>query len=536
MAVAGAFLWEFRRRHQFGLIALGTYLLVFSAIKFLLLGSGYPMELNPPNGMAAFVFVPVTLTFLYFIGVFTYGLEGDLSARQSIYPQRLFTLPVTSAALAGWPMLYGIVAGSSLYLLFVLYMRLAGVSYPLPLIWPTLLVAVYIAWTQALMWMPYGLTGVRVVVAVLWLFFLDVAIIVAFEQQASQTLMVAILAPNLPAAYLVAWLAVSRARRGIVPDWHRGVMRPLDRLNAIMRRRRAFDSAADAQFWFDRRRHARSLPWMVALVQPFVLWLLFVPGNNTVGIVTVTLVLAMLAPPFLAFFVAAMAGPETAFMIARPMTTVDLAAAKLKATLWSAVAASIVALVAIPIALIWSETWPTIAEPIGRVVRFVGAPHAMVIAALGLAGLVATTWRLLNQSLCIALTGRPWLIKLTAVVALSSLTLVYPIYRLLMNNGTVQTAIWHAFPWLLMALVVMKCSAGSWIVIRLHARGLLGERAIVALAACWLAAVVLLYGGLSWFVASPAIPRYFLGSIAILSVPLVRLSAVPLALSWSRHR
>ena len=35
------------------------------------------------------------------------GYSGDLGARQSIYPTRLFTLPVTSDALAGWPMLYG---------------------------------------------------------------------------------------------------------------------------------------------------------------------------------------------------------------------------------------------------------------------------------------------------------------------------------------------------------------------------------------------------------------------------------------------
>ncbi len=44
---------------------------------------------------------------MYFLAVFSFGLSGDLAARQSIYPARMFTLPVTSAALAGWPMLYG---------------------------------------------------------------------------------------------------------------------------------------------------------------------------------------------------------------------------------------------------------------------------------------------------------------------------------------------------------------------------------------------------------------------------------------------
>ena len=53
---------------------------------------------------------------MYFLAVFSFGLAGDLAARQSIYPARMFTLPVTTAALAGWPMLYGAAAMASLWL------------------------------------------------------------------------------------------------------------------------------------------------------------------------------------------------------------------------------------------------------------------------------------------------------------------------------------------------------------------------------------------------------------------------------------
>ena len=42
-----------------------------------------------------------------------------------------------------------------------------------PLIWPALLAAVFLAWTQVLTWMPYGFRGLRVVVTVLWLAALD---------------------------------------------------------------------------------------------------------------------------------------------------------------------------------------------------------------------------------------------------------------------------------------------------------------------------------------------------------------------------
>ena len=76
----------------------------------------------------------------------------------------------------------------------------------------------------------------------------------------------------------------------------------------------------------------------------------------------------------------------------------------------------------------------------------------------------------------------------------------------------------------------------SWIAVRLYDNRLLSDRALVTGAACWLVTVLALYGVLEWFAASPLFPRYFLGAIAILQVPLARVSAAPLALAWSRHR
>src|SRR5713101_6227872 len=99
--------WQFRQRHLWALIALVAYLLVLATIKLLILGPGQPVRVDPPDGRAAALIVPLTATFFYFVAVFSFGLAGDLAARQSIYPARMFTLPVTTGALAGWPMLYG---------------------------------------------------------------------------------------------------------------------------------------------------------------------------------------------------------------------------------------------------------------------------------------------------------------------------------------------------------------------------------------------------------------------------------------------
>jgi hypothetical protein len=39
-----------------------------------------------------------------------------------------------------------------------------------------------------------------------------------------------------------------------------------------------------------------------------------------------------------------------------------------------------------------------------------------------------------------------------------------------------------------------------------------------------------------WLTLGPLIPHYFLLLLAILAVPLARVSAAPLALAWNRHR
>jgi hypothetical protein len=96
--------------------------------------------------------------------------------------------------------------------------------------------------------------------------------------------------------------------------------------------------------------------------------------------------------------------------------------------------------------------------------------------------------------------------------------------------------LWNALPLILAGLVGLKLSAAAWIATRLDRSRLLGDRALVAGAACWVLAVLALYGVLVWFFSTPFVARYVLALIAILAVPLARISAAPLALAWNRHR
>ena len=537
---AAAIAWEFRRRHRWGLIILTGYLLVLVAIRLL---HWQPIHFDDTQLVLA-VIVPLTATFLYLLAVFTFGLDGDVAARQSMYPARMFTMPLTSASLAGWPMLYGAVAMAMLWLamrLLVVWPRDVDV----PVIWPALLAASLLAWTQALTWMPYPLPGLRVVVTVLWLAAIDSVVMLELRYKAPETVMLAILAPHVPLAYLAARFAVARARRGDVPNWREIFARRGESADALPRRRDHFPSAGRAQMWFEWRRVGRSLPAMVGIVLPFELALLFI-FRETPVIVFEILIGVLLTPPFMAVFAAATvrkSNPDrsdsygvTPFVATRPMTSASLIAARLKATIGSTLAAWLLVLAEIPLALKLSHTLPLVIEWTRQLTDAVGTPRAIAIVLLGFSALMASTWKQLVQSLYIGLSGREWVVKTSVFLALSFLATIGPLALWIVRNRGVMAALWNAFPSILAVLVCVKLSAAAWIAIRLRDRRLLSDRTLVIGAACWDGIVFALYGLLAWILPALLIRRSLLALVAILAVPLVRLSAAPLALAWNRHR
>jgi hypothetical protein len=524
---------------------MAGYLLVLVAIKLLGLGPVHPVRLDPPDGRAAVVIGPLSWTFFYMLAVFSYGLAGDLAARQSIYPARLFALPVTTRALAGWPMLYGTAVVASLWLGAALFARWPwGIH--LPLIWPALLAAVFLAWTQALTWMPYGLPGLRAIVTVLWLTALDAVVLLAIHYQAPERLMVAILAPQLPLAYLTARVAVARARRGDVPDWRPRLARLGQIADVSTHRSRQFASPARAQGWLEWRRHGRSLPALVGMLLPVELALLFVVRHDPPALIFETLLLVLLTPPFMAGFAATTVSRAnlhardtygvTPLVATRPMTSAGLIGAKLRMAIWSTLATWLLVLVAIPLGLTVSGTWPTVIDRVDRVASVFGAPRAIVILLLFFSALMVSTWKQLVQSLYIGLTGRAWIIRSSVLLALSLLIIIGPVAQWIIDSRGVQARLWHALPWILAALVGVKMSAAAWVAVRLYSSRLLSDRALVTGAAGWVVAVLALYGLLTWLFVTPLIARYLLGLVAILAIPLARLSAAPLALAWNRHR
>jgi hypothetical protein len=539
---AAAVAWEFRQRHRWGLVAIVAYLIVLAAIKLVILAHDFPIDFDSAETFALVFVVPVSSYFTYFIAVFTFGLDGDLTARQSMYPARMFTHPVSSAALAWWPMLFGAAVSVILWTATRL-LALWPPSIEVPVVWPGFLAVVLLAWAQALTWMPYGLPGVRVIVVMLWLTAIDTIVILAIHFRASEALMIAFLLPQIPLAYLVARYAVARARRGDVPDWS-GAFTWFARIAGISRLRKHFRSAAGAQAWFEWRLSGKSLPVWVAIILPFELLLFWAAGTSTVLVIELLLGV-LFTPIIIATFAAATVSKPSVnvsdsyglppFMATRPLTNAQLIAAKLKTTLASTALAWLLIIVAVPIALEWSGEMPLVVERSRRFAQTVGTPRAVAFLLVVVAAFIASTWKQLVQTLYIGLTGRAWLIKGSIFATLTLLFFIGPIAEWIIETRRLGR-LWSTLPLIFTLLVCVKMSAAVWIATRLYRNHLLSDRVLVAGAACWCVAVFALYGVLVWMLDTPHIPHYLLLLLAILAIPLARLSAAPLALAWNRHR
>ncbi len=550
-----AIAWEFGKRHRWGMAALAGYLLLLATSNLLVFEPGQAVNFGESEDLpaiawrfAATVMVPVSIFTYYFVAVFSFGLTGSMGARESMYPARMFALPVTNAALAGWPMLYGTATLAGL-LLAATRFALWPSGIDVPLIWPALFAVASMAWIQALVWMPYGLPGLRVVVAVLWLVLINIAVVTAVDRQVPERVIVALLAPHLPLAYLVARVAVARARRGDVPDWRPWLARLGERIRLaemLPRRPTRFASAARAQLWFEWRLHGRSLPVWVAILLPFEFAFLWIAGTNTPDLVAYTISGALLTPPFIAAFSVPrvrQSSPQLSdgyglppFVATRPLASAALIAAKLRMSVWSTLVTWLLVLAAIPVALTWSGTWPVVTGWAHELSDAIGTPRTVVVALLGLAALVASTWKQLVQSLYVGLSGREWLLRSSTVLTLTFLVSVEPLVDWIRGNSDVRIALWNALPWILAALAAAKTAAAVWVATRLLRGRLLGDRVLATGAACWLIAVLALYGLFAWLVSGPLIPHYLLMLLAILAVPLARVSAAPLAFAWNRHR
>ncbi|HJQ11510.1 MAG TPA: hypothetical protein VJ840_10835, partial [Gemmatimonadaceae bacterium] len=145
------------------------------------------------------------------------------------------------------------------------------------------------------------------------------------------------------------------------------------------------------------------------------------------------------------------------------------------------------------------------------------------------------TWTQMVQSLYIGLTGRGSLIKASVFLTIGFVFLFGPFFDWIADSGRLGV-LWSALPVILSILAAAKMTAVIWVGQRLFRQRLVSDRTLVGGAVVWCLVVLALYGVLAWLLDAPHIPHYLLMLIAILAIPIARLSAAPVSLATSRHR
>ena len=79
-SAAAAFAWEFRQQHRWALVAGATYITLVVGYRFLFAEASAMVRLDPPDPLAGLIITPLSITFLYLLAVFSFGLSGDLAA------------------------------------------------------------------------------------------------------------------------------------------------------------------------------------------------------------------------------------------------------------------------------------------------------------------------------------------------------------------------------------------------------------------------------------------------------------------------
>lgn len=553
-----AFGWHVWTRHRIGLTLCAGY-----ASLLVILAHVLP---DTPTAFTVIVLLllgPGSAALAYLTIAFSFGPGARLEACESGYPSRLWTLPLRTRSLVVWPMLWGTTVLASGWLVMTLgVLRPRGLTdVPVLVWWPALLLAVLLAWVQALAWWPTPLSWLRLflVVPIIGVALLPV---VLMGLRVEPSICFALSAIQLPAAYLSAVAGVSLARRGAMPCWSWPVGRTWQRWMSATSVRPPFASPARAQRWFEWRRVGLSFPAMVFV---FVLvWLLMMPFTDEflkeaarVGVplvppelleapggLGVTIAALMVFLPLMA----SVCGPEigklpradrtrgvSSFVTTRPMSVVGLVRAKLEVAALSALIGWSVAAVEL---LLWlllsghagevSASFPSLRQR-----------HAPGVfwgwLALLVGGAVGLTWVQLVQGFWLGL-ARP--LRAAAVLAAGFVGFIG-----LTNLGqwlTMSPSGWGTartlLPWLTTGAVVLKGGAATVSLQALRRRQIVCPQLLRLLVVAWLVLAAVLFAALRVLVPSEVVSSSVLVLILVLTLPLTRLALGPLTLDANRHR
>ncbi len=205
-------------RHRLSLTLIAVYWLAL-----ILLCRTLSFDESLAGGIWALLLSSLCFTaFIFLLNNVSLCRDVKVETRESGFPSRLWSLPMPTYALVGWPMLWG--CGTIALAWLTLSWGALGPAFrphgfEPSLWWPALTLAVGVAWLQALAWTPFPLSWVRAFVLIPLLgpigFLFPILELFAVPPAIAYGSLVAL---GL-AAYGVAVAGVARARRGDGAYW-----------------------------------------------------------------------------------------------------------------------------------------------------------------------------------------------------------------------------------------------------------------------------------------------------------------------------
>jgi hypothetical protein len=559
-------------RHQRSLVGIFTVAMLFGAVfRVLVVSPENEIVRTIRNlGMGLSIF----LTFV--ICGFT---EADRKVRSWGFPARLFTLPVSTWALVGAPMLFGIL---TIGLVYLAWAGFALSDQELPLTWPLLYLGVGMICYQCVLWSMARFRITRIIVlgyagalfAMGWMAFRVGGGAASSSDwdlsDATRRVLLWMLVAMGVVAYGVARIAVDVQRRGGLGRWRFGrwTKAPAEvdlaragndalregRMERDARgevgsfQPRRFGSGYDAQFWLEWRRHGKLLP----LATAGVLFMIMIPAPFSSPISSGMTVLALcwiVATPLLIAFVLGrgMGKPDlwsgdsgcSLFLATRPLSNTQWIGAKMKMGAAAALAAWGTVVVATSGWLwLWCDReqlwrgWAMLEQSCAPL-QLYGA-SAAVFLILGL-----LTFRFLVGSLYIGLSGKSWLMNLAACGVFSAM-FGGMFGAIAVSQGSID------FRWLVERPRALAVGLGTLFAIKLAValmlawqgceKGWLTLGAVRRYAVFWMVATGALVGGVWSFPLVDESWKWVLVALVVFIVPVLRVALAPMMLAGSFRR
>ena len=497
------------------------------------------------------------IAMLPLLNAFSFG-PADLGVKSSGFPPHMRTLPVSTRALVGWPMLFAAATFAMLWMLPASSIFMPA-GFPVPVFWPAALLAALCLWVQGVGWSPFPSPYARVPMLLIAISPVTVPLafgITFFEETAISASLFACGLFSSLAAYAVGVHGLARARAGSEGDWFRPIAerwaaRSRQR-HAAGYRRRPFSSPFAAQFWHECRRNAPFLPVLTGFVGLPMFAVLCLPilgerrneillfGSTTIS--PQLMMLAMWGGLPIGFAITQGAGmakldiwgkiPISAFFATLPLETSHFILVKL-----CSIALSVIGTWVVTIGLfaIWAMLEASSLNSHPSIVRAAIAeatPRTVAVFVVVLLSLIALTWRNTVSGMWPTLMGRR---RLSVVIGFAFLA-VYSVVGIVGAWIYVHPLYHQPFrvilPWLVGFLIVLKLGAATILSFAIVKRGLVSPPMMKLLAAGWVLLAGCLMAGISLAVA----PTWATSAVIVMSLPFPSLAAMPLALDLNRHR